>query len=583
MVTVEAGPSRSEPSGYDLVGSSVIPRSHLRLRAPFQPVLAGPAGSVYQDRVADPAVASTGPGLQRNSFDSSAREDVRPPAPDAAVTADPLVTPGLDPLVTPGGPTRVRGRASWVRSYAHRILVTDVMVVVLAGLSAHVFRIGSTSSQVSRSPFDPSFIALTSILVVLWLLTLVAGRSREGTVVGHGAEEYRRVVQGSIGVFGAAAICSYVFDLDMPRAYVLIMLPIGLAGLLTTRFAWRRWLHVQRRSDRYVSRVLAVGNIRTVADLIADLHRSPMSSYRIRGACVTPEDGRLPDQVAGVPVLGNLDSVAVIAAEHEMDVVAVTATAAFGPHRVRRLGWALEKTDTELVLAPALTNIAGPRVHTTPLAGLPLIHVDRPTYRGANQLLKRLFDLAVGGLLVIAFSPIFLISAAAIKLGDRGPVFFRQDRVGLGGATFRMTKFRSMVPDAETRLSDLIDQQRDVGNDVLFKMQDDPRVTRVGRLLRRLSVDELPQLFNVLRGQMSLVGPRPPLRDEVAVYQDDAMLRLLVKPGLTGLWQVSGRSDLSWEDSVRLDTYYVENWSLTGDLVILFKTVKAVLRSTGAY
>ena len=185
--------------------------------------------------------------------------------------------------------------------------------------------------------------------------------------------------------------------------------------------------------------------------------------------------------------------------------------------------------------------------------------------------------------LIVVLSPLLLTVAAAVKLTGPGPVFFRQDRVGLNGEVFRMIKFRSMVVDAEARLDKLQDEQRDAGNVVLFKLKNDPRVTPIGRFLRRFSLDELPQLFNVVAGDMSLVGPRPPLRSEVDRYRDDERRRLLVKPGITGLWQVSGRSDLTWQDSVRLDMYYVENWSITGDLVILWKTAKAVVSSAGAY
>jgi exopolysaccharide biosynthesis polyprenyl glycosylphosphotransferase len=265
------------------------------------------------------------------------------------------------------------------------------------------------------------------------------------------------------------------------------------------------------------------------------------------------------------------------------DAIAVTASSAFGSTAVRRLGWQIEGSDTELMLAPALTNIAGPRVHTQPVAGLPLIHVDRPTYHQANHMLKRTFDMVGAAALLVGLLPVLLAAAIAVKLSGPGPVFFRQQRAGLHGKRFNMIKFRSMVTDAEARLSELTQQRRDAGNDVMFKIKNDPRVTRVGRVLRRYSIDELPQLLNVLGGSMSLVGPRPPLVSEVELYGDDARRRLLVKPGMTGLWQVSGRSDLTWDDTVRLDVYYVENWSLTADLVILWKTVKAVFSSSGAY
>jgi exopolysaccharide biosynthesis polyprenyl glycosylphosphotransferase len=284
-----------------------------------------------------------------------------------------------------------------------------------------------------------------------------------------------------------------------------------------------------------------------------------------------------------VPVLGGLDKVAEIVRTSGADTVAVTATAAFGPSAVRRLSWELENTDAELILAPALTNIAGPRIHTQPVAGLPLIHVARPTYRGANRILKKSFDIVGGLSLLVIFSPVLVGVAVAIKLTSAGPVLFLQDRVGINGRVFRMIKFRSMEVDAEERLAMLREEGRDAGNDVLFKMRNDPRVTRIGRLIRRYSIDELPQLFNVISGDMSLVGPRPPLKAEVDLYGDEVRRRLLVKPGMTGLWQVSGRSDLSWDDAARLDVYYVENWSITGDVVIMWKTARVVVSCAGAY
>jgi exopolysaccharide biosynthesis polyprenyl glycosylphosphotransferase len=232
-------------------------------------------------------------------------------------------------------------------------------------------------------------------------------------------------------------------------------------------------------------------------------------------------------------------------------------------------------------MAPALTDIAGPRIHTQQVAGLPLIHVTTPTLEGGQRVAKRLFDVAVSAVLIVLSLPLMVAVAVLIKLHDRGPVLFKQDRVGIGGAPFQMWKFRSMVVDAESRLASL--QTSSDGNGLLFKMKKDPRVTSIGRLLRKFSFDELPQLFNVLIGSMSLVGPRPPLPSEVEAYEQDVRRRLLVKPGLTGLWQVSGRSNLSWQDSVRLDLYYVENWSLAGDLLILLKTFRAVFQGAGAY
>ncbi len=492
---------------------------------------------------------------------------------------------GADPAAPPK-PARGRpARRTWSDRYARGLFVTDLLCLLWAGIGVHLFE-PPIPTRISAEPAYLPFVAVTALLVVAWLIALDWSGSRDGTVTGHGPTEYKRVIQASLSVFGLAAIGSFLFDLNLPRSYVILMLPAGLAGLLVTRYAWRRWLFRRRDVGAMMSKVVAVGDRHTVGELVADLARAPRAGYRVVGVCVSPDPaGSAGGELAGVPVLGAPADVAAVATSIGADAVAVTASAAFSPRAVRRLSWDLEGTDTELILAPALTNIAGPRVHTQPVAGLPLIHVDHPTYRGANRIVKRLFDVIGSLTLIVLFSPVLLAVAVAIKATSKGPVFFRQDRVGLNGETFRMIKFRSMVVDAEKRLAALKAQSepQDAGNQVLFKLRNDPRITRVGKFIRRFSIDELPQLFNVVAGDMSLVGPRPPLRSEVDLYGDDALRRLLVKPGMTGLWQVSGRSDLTWDDSVRLDVYYVENWSITGDLAILWRTARAVFGSSGAY
>lgn len=475
---------------------------------------------------------------------------------------------------------------SWGQRFATRLMLTDLLALLWAAAGVHL-----VSLQVLGAA-DPAFLssmALTAGLVLVWTIALHYSGSRDPKVIGFGAVEYKRIIQATFAVFGAMAIVSFVFQLDLPRRYLLVMMPAGLLGLMAGRFIWRRWLHRQRKAGRFMSKVLAVGNQQTVSELVRDLRRAPQAGYSVVGVCIS-QGRRKEDQyrepvhaIDGVPVLGGLDNIAAIVRASGADTVAITSSSAFGPSQVNALSWELEDTDAELILAPALTNIAGPRVHTQPVAGLPLIHVDRPTYRGANRILKKSFDVVGSAVLLVLFSPVLLGFAAAIKLTSKGPVFFRQTRVGINGESFKMIKFRSMVVDAEARLEALQQAHRDAGNVVLFKMKDDPRITKVGKFIRRFSIDELPQLFNVLVGTMSLVGPRPPLKSEVDLYGDEARRRLLVKPGMTGLWQVSGRSDLTWDDTVRLDVYYVENWSITGDLVIIWKTAKAVVSSSGAY
>lgn len=466
----------------------------------------------------------------------------------------------------------------WPTGYAHRLALTDAIGVVVAAALVHATSFVPWDSWGIKSPVSPGSIALTAVIALAWLVALSISDSRDGRVIGWGADEYKRVVRATLPLFAVLAMASYLFRLGIPRTYVVVMLPIGLLIALAGRFGWRRWLHRRRAAGDYMTRVLAVGDARTVNDLVRDLSRASMSGYQVVGACVPSED--TTDGVL-VPVIGGVEEVVEVARRAGVDAVAVTASGAFGAEEVRKLSWELEDTGTGLVLAPALTNIAGPRVHTQPVGGLPLIHVEGPTYRGANKQLKRIFDLVGATLLLVLLSPVLVAVAIAVKL-DGGPVFFRQERAGLHGQSFRMVKFRSMVVNAEKLLAQVA-QDRDAGNAVMFKSKNDPRITRVGRFIRRFSLDELPQLFNVVTGEMSLVGPRPPLMSEVALYGTDARRRMLVKPGITGLWQVSGRSDLTWDDTVRLDAYYVENWSITGDLVILWKTAKAVVSSSGAY
>jgi len=248
---------------------------------------------------------------------------------------------------------------------------------------------------------------------------------------------------------------------------------------------------------------------------------------------------------------------------------------------LRRLGWALAEREVELIVAPGIIDVAGPRLSLRPAAGLSLLHVERPVMRGGRVVVKRVVNtIAATAITVLALLPLAVI-ALLVRLDTAGPVFFRQERAGAKGTTFPMLKFRKMVLDAEDRLCDLASEPQ--VNEKLFKLPNDPRVTRVGAVLRRFSLDELPQLMNVLLGHMSVVGPRPPLPREVATYEPDAVQRLRVRPGMTGLWQISGRSRLSWEDALRLDLWYVDNWSPRLDAHILMRTTRAVLGGRGAY
>jgi exopolysaccharide biosynthesis polyprenyl glycosylphosphotransferase len=475
----------------------------------------------------------------------------------------------------------------WRKAYAARLAVTDLLALVWVVFGVQIAWFGFDSSNVAfrgnLNDLAVSYTVISVILVVAWTTMLTLYGTRGYRVVGTGTAEYKLIADASLRLFGLVAIVAFLFHIDFARGYILIAFPLGVAVLLFSRWLWRQWLNVQRLHGWYSSKVLLVGSRASVQQLAHELARQPMSGYWVVGACAPGEEiaGHLPG--TGIPVYGNLDSVQSALGLSGADTVVITSSDELPPDRVRELSWSLEPGRQHLVVAPSLMDIGGPRIHTRPVAGLPLIHVETPRYEGSVLFTKRAFDLCASAVMIVILSPFLGAIALIVGLSSSGPVLFKQDRVGLNGKKFKMLKFRSMVIDAEARLKQLQDVDRAAGNSVLFKMKHDPRVTRVGQFLRRYSLDELPQLFNVFGGSMSLVGPRPPLQREVDQYEHHVHRRFLVKPGITGLWQVSGRSNLSWEDTVRLDLYYVENWSITGDLIILWRTARAVVASDGAY
>lgn len=484
--------------------------------------------------------------------------------------------------VSPGAPP-----AAWSRLYGRRLILTDLIMVAFAVFGSQWAWFASFQYFLvipsAMVPIALNYTGISVAIVLVWVVALGAVGSREYRNIGSGNAEYRKVIDATVRVFALVAIIAFLFKAELARGYFFTALPIGLLLLLFSRWLWRLWLNAERSMGRATDAVLLVGSPNTVIPLHRELSRRTESGYRVVGVCLTsgPESGLLPG--TSVPIVGRLDAALQAINDLGIDTVIVTGSDDLPPERVRELSWALEPGRRHLVMAPSMLDVSGPRLHTRPVAGLPLVHVETPTYEGTKRFMKRAFDLVVSAGLIVVLSPLLIVLALMVKFGSKGPVLFRQERVGLNGTRFNMLKFRSMVIDAEAQLADLHAVERDEGNAVLFKMKDDPRVTGVGRVLRRTSMDELPQLFNVFVGSMSIVGPRPPLPDEVELYDSHVHRRFLVKPGITGLWQVSGRSSLSWEDSVRLDLYYVENWSLANDLVILLKTAKAVVARTGAY
>lgn len=489
-------------------------------------------------------------------------------------TAEPESAP-LSAAASPAGAS-----FDWRRSYQRRLWITDFLALVWVVFGAQILWFGTGNAQLAISQdsrLSPvSYWAFSAALILVWLLVLSWNDSRSDRVIGAGPTEYVRVADGSLRVFGAVAIVAFLTKTDVARGFLIISLPAGILVLLLERWLWRQWLIVMRQRGTYSARVLLVGSSASVVQIGCELARARSAGYLVVGAC-TPHGG-VGTLAGAIPILGAVDDVERAMAVANADTVAITSTDDLPPQKVKQISWLLRAGEQHLVLAPSIVDIAGPRLHTRPVAGLPLIHVETPRFSTGQAFIKRGVDIVASAAGILLISPLLAALAIAVRLSTPGPVLFRQERVGHRGRTFAMLKFRSMIDGAEAMLPELLEKERDAGNDVLFKLREDPRVTPIGRIMRRYSLDELPQLFNVLGGSMSLVGPRPSLPSEMEKYTEFVHRRFLVKPGITGLWQVSGRSTLSWDESVRLDLSYVENWTLLADFVILAKTARAVLR-----
>jgi exopolysaccharide biosynthesis polyprenyl glycosylphosphotransferase len=459
----------------------------------------------------------------------------------------------------------------WKQTYARRVILTDLVAITWAVGGAQLLSFGfslATVSGIAAADLNVSYAAVSIVLIVAWMALLHLSGSRDPAILGVQTTEFRRVVMSSFALFGAVAIAAYLARIEIARAYLLTALPLGIAVLLLSRWMWRSWLRSHRSRGQFSYRVLVVGSQENSTQFIQQLVALPAAGYRVVGIWNPAIQGSGgPDWEAELDEA--IKSV-------QADTVAIVGSDTLTPERVRRISWRLDPDGMHLILAPSLLGVAGPRIHSTPVAGLPLLHVEIPRFTGSKHRVKRTFDFVGASSITLALSPVLLVLAALVLLTSRGPVFFRQVRVGLNGEEFRMFKFRSMRQNADSELAALLAAQG-TADTPLFKIKDDPRVTPLGRVLRKYSLDELPQLLNVIFGDMSLVGPRPQVPKEVQLYDAVASRRLLLKPGMSGLWQVSGRSSLSWEDAIRLDLYYVENWSIGSDIGILWRTAKAMV------
>ncbi|MGY4858324.1 sugar transferase [Cryobacterium sp. AP23] len=488
------------------------------------------------------------------------------------------------PVVEPVGaepPVALSG-AAWARQYRTKLRFTDAGVVIAVITTAFLARFLLGAPIASAAEIPRGYWLTPALVAITWITTLATFRTRDPRIVGVGATEYKLMINASALAFGMLAIVFLLLQVDTARPYFVLALPLGVAALVLERWLWRKWLIRQRRFGHYLARAIVVGDADEVEYVVRQIDDKSGAAYHVVGAAL--EGSKTGTVAVGehlVPVVADFANVASAARLLQVDAVIVAGHPKLGNKFIRNLGWDLEKTSAELVLSSRLTDVAGPRIHFRPVEGLPLIHVEIPQYDGAKHVMKRALDIALGSAALVLLSPLLALIALLVKVDSPGPALFRQERLGRNGRPFHMLKFRSMVRSAEDDLAGLLDKNEGAG--VLFKIRNDPRITPVGRFIRKYSLDELPQLWNILMGQMSVVGPRPPLPAEVENYESHMHRRLYIKPGLTGMWQVNGRSDLTWDESVRLDLYYVENWSLAGDLMIIWRTVKIIVRPMGAY
>lgn len=455
------------------------------------------------------------------------------------------------------------------------ILATDAVALVIATLIGFVTRF--SVAELGTSLTGPIQLVGT-FAPVLWLMVLILIGSYEQRVVGLGLTEYGKILQSALWMVALVSIVSFLGKFDTSRAYILLAIPIGTALLLLDRWLWRRWLLWKRNQGRELQSTIVIGNNEDCSRISTALTERRWAGYSVVAEFSPPRGSGISVSNASLEWMDQL--IHRVNTERIM-CIALAPSCGLSGADIRELSWRIEGRGIDLLISSALGAVTGPRLSLRVATGLPFMHLDEVGLGITKRAVKRTMDIAVSALTLIVLSPVLLLISLLVLLTSGRPVFFSQDRAGQRGELFRMWKFRTMVPDADQQREEL--RQISGSDEPIAKFVDDPRITPIGRFLRRWSLDELPQLFNVFRGDMSLVGPRPHPIDDVERYRSSDVRRLLAKPGMTGLWQVAGRSDLSWEDAVELDLLYIENWSVLADVAILLRTIQAVLTRSGAY
>jgi exopolysaccharide biosynthesis polyprenyl glycosylphosphotransferase len=462
-----------------------------------------------------------------------------------------------------------------IKRIALRVLA-DAMAASSGLFLASIIRFEVMTGQ-PASTVDYSLITLlaTPVLIVLfWLYGLYEPRQVLGPI-----NEFKQVFHGVIAGTVLIVLADSLLELEIARSWIFIAMGWLFVTVGGERLIVRKMLHFLRRRGGDVTRTIVLGANQEARTIARTLEREGWLGYHIVGFV----DDSVPlgqDVIGQHEVIGPTSELKNLVTEKRATLVLVAASA-FDAPKLNRLFWELQNVDVDLQITSGTLDLLASRVTVQSVAGVPLLYVRRTGMDRLQRTMKRTMDFVSSLVGLVLLMPFFAVIAAWIKRDSEGPVFFRQVRVGQEGRPFTVWKFRTMYKDAETRRSEL--EHLSEGPGLLFKLKDDPRVTRVGRFLRRYSIDELPQLFNVIRGEMSLVGPRPALPAEVEQYDDWVRNRLRVKPGVTGLWQVSGRTETTFSDYVRYDLFYIQNWSLSLDLWILWRTFRAVLSAEGAH
>jgi exopolysaccharide biosynthesis polyprenyl glycosylphosphotransferase len=487
----------------------------------------------------------------------------------------------MDERMTNAKPTNIR-------AYAAAVGLLDFIVLTLTTLTTYVvtyqtFRFFDPieASGTLRVEVDPQAVGLT--MLGTWLIALAVFKTRDTKVIGSDFLEYRRIVNASLSVLGLLAFNSLFFKVDVSRVFVTSLIAFGLLALLIERRIARAWLKRQRLQGRFKKRIVVYGPEDLTVHSVERLSNNKDHEFEPVFTISGTKQLKLKMIETGEEREFELQDLPEICKAYNVELLKVVGSSATSADMHKRLYWALDGHDISFVVSPSITGVSSSKLTTRVIAGTPLLEISSTKFSGPQYAVKTVFDFVFSLVALILVSPIMLVAAIAIKLNDGGPVFFKQTRVGVRGQDFQILKFRSMKVGAEQEFEQLAEQAGYEINAVQFKLKDDPRVTLIGKFIRKTSIDELPQFINVLRGEMSVVGPRPHVHKEVEAYDDAAVRRLLVKPGITGPWQVGGRSELSWDESVALDVGYVENWTLLGDIAIVLRTLLFVVATRGAF